>query len=284
MPLNEKQKKELESLYEQGASYAFIAKQIGADSIKQVDNYVYKSGLSKEYAREVGARGGIGDEICMAPVGRLKKKECEWLASNFCKAHGKPFLAHWNCFLKENPEQERIGFFDIEASNLKANFGIILSWCILDDKTGKIYEDCVTKKDLPDILDEKVVRSCVETLKSFDKIVTFFGTRFDLPFIRTRAAYFGIPFPEYSQLRHKDAYYIIKSKFCLHSNRMENACRVLIGKTEKTPITPNYWIRALMGDKESLDYILEHNRGDVRDLQRLYHAVIPTVARRDTSI
>jgi len=287
MPLSNKQKTKIEDLYSKGCSYSTIADRVEC-TVKQVDNYVYYNGITNKVGKLVTKRTPLPTNVPrgnrLAPVNRLKKAEIVWLSVNCCKAHGVPYLAHWECFLAENPDQERLGFFDIEASNLKATFGILLSYCILDDKTGEIYFDAVTKEDMNGDLDYRIVCNCVDDMQRVDKVVTFYGTRFDLPFIRTRAAYYNIPFPEYGQLLHKDVYYVVRNKFCLHSNRLEQACQSLVGKTEKTPITPEHWIRALQGYTESINYILEHNKGDVRDLQRLYHKVINTTLRRDTSI
>ena len=118
--LRDTDKKELEKLYEQGASYAFIAKQIGADSIKQVDNYIYKSGLSREYSRKVGQHNS-GGGTCIAPVHRLRKDEIIWLSKHYCRKHGAPFITCYDCYLEENPEMNRIGAIDLECSALNAS-------------------------------------------------------------------------------------------------------------------------------------------------------------------
>ena len=70
----------------------------------------------------------------------------------------------------------------------------------------------------------------------------------------------------------------------MSSNRLENACRVLLGKTHKTRIESSYWIRALQGNPRALNYILDHNKKDVIDLERLYLKVINFATRQDTSI
>jgi uncharacterized protein YprB with RNaseH-like and TPR domain len=192
-----------------------------------------------------------------------------------CK-HGHRFIEHPDCWTAEQGVGPRIGFFDIEASNLKADFGIILSWSILGGggAEGEYYGDFITADDLHGKLDHRIVKEMVESLKKFDVIVGFYSTKYDIPFSRTRAHVLRIPFPEYGELQHKDVYYIVKYKFALSRSSQENSARLLAGKTEKTRMEPEQWVRALGGDAKSIEYIFDHNKKDVRDLKRLYFEVI----------
>jgi uncharacterized protein YprB with RNaseH-like and TPR domain len=217
-------------------------------------------------------------------IARLKKDEIVHLYNHRCKKHGHRFLEHYGCYLEEEPEQIRIGFFDLETSNLKADFGIILSYSILDDKTDELYGEVITAKDLKTHLDRRVVSMMIADIQRFDLIVGYYSTKFDVPFARTRAQVLHLPFPGFGTIQHKDVYYIVRNKFALSRNRQEIAARMLVGKTEKTHILPDYWLRALSGDKKSLEYIFEHNKRDVRDLKRLYHAVMPFTKNTTASI
>ncbi len=217
------------------------------------------------------------------PIGRMKKDEIMRLYKERCR-HGHRYLEHYSCYLQEAPDEQRIGFFDIETSNLKADFGIILSYSILDNKTDKLRGNMITTDDLKTILDRRIVSQMIVDLKEFDLIVGYYSTKFDLPFSRTRAQILRLPFPEYGEIQHKDVYYIVKNKFALSRSRQEIAARMLVGKTEKTHILPEYWLRALSGDQKALNYIFEHNKRDVRDLKRLYRAVIPYVKNSTKSI
>lgn len=93
-----------------------------------------------------------------------------WLLTNKCK-HRHNYVRHFNCFIKDYEIKERVGFLDIETSNLKANFGIVLCWCILaDDDT--LYQDWLTKKDvLSGDEDKRVISTCIDTLRTFDRLV-----------------------------------------------------------------------------------------------------------------
>lgn len=219
----------------------------------------------------------------IAPVSRLKKQEIVWLASHRCK-HAHTYLEHYSCYLNENPNRGRTGYFDIETSNLNANYGIMYCYCIKDSDSDKIYERTITPKELKSKdMDKNVIKQLIKDLSLFDRIVTYYGTKFDIPYSRSRAVHHGIPFPAYGEIIHTDCYYIVRNKFKLNSNRLATACEFLLGNTLKTTINFDYWIRAMGGDKEALSYITEHCRYDVVDLERLYNLVIPFKKRADTS-
>jgi uncharacterized protein YprB with RNaseH-like and TPR domain len=214
--------------------------------------------------------------MAQAPVHKMKKDEILKLAAKHCKAHGHTYLEHYSCYLKEVPEaEERIGFLDIEASNLDADFGIILSWCIKDSLSNKIYSDVLTPTDVKKgYEDKRIVQSLVDTMRLFDRVVGFYSTNFDIPFIRARASIVGVEFLKYGELKHKDIYYLMKSKYKISSRRLENCCRVVLGHTEKTRIDAKFWRNGVRGDKKALKYILDHNEKDVLDLEKLYWKVI----------
>jgi DNA polymerase elongation subunit (family B) len=152
----------------------------------------------------------------------------------------------------------------------------MICWCVLDDYNDVIKFDKITKEDLDDdrVGAKRIVRSLVEEIKRYDLIVGYYSTKFDLPFTRAKAFIHKIPFPPFGSQQHRDVYYIIKSKFKLSRNRQEIACRALVGDTEKTHLVGHIWKGARRGRKADIDYVLEHCKGDVRDLQRLYWRVI----------
>lgn len=222
-----------------------------------------------------------------APVTRLKRTEIEWLSLHRCKAHGHTFLAHYQCYLTEQRISEKIGFFDIETSNFKADWSIMMSYSILDDETDIIYGRAIKPRELSGgLFDKKLIADLIRDIKRFDTVIGYYSTKFDLPYARTRAMITGNDFPKFGEIQHKDAYYIVKSKFgALGSRRQENAASMLVGKTEKTHINPTIWLKALvMHDQASIDWIFDHNNRDVRDLKAIYHAVIPFVKNGTKSI
>ena len=219
------------------------------------------------------------------PIHRLTKQELVFLATHYCK-HGHTYLQHYACYQPE--DVERIGFLDIEASNLDADFGIVLCYCIKDHNSKKIYEAVLKPQDLKTARagdeDKEVIKRCIEDVAKFDRLVTYYGTGFDLPFLRARAVVCGVDFPVYGSIKHTDLYYIVRNKFKLSSRRLENACRVLLGRTQKTRIENAFWRGAVRGDKKSLQYVLDHCQKDVLDLELLYKKVIEFSLAKGASI
>ena len=218
------------------------------------------------------------------PIHHLKKEELVWLATHYCKKHHHNFLSHYSCLSVDNPDKTKIGFLDIETSGLKANYSYMISYCILDDKTDKIFSGVINKKDLSGTIDKRIVGDCIDDMKRFDKIVGFNSTNFDLPFLRTRALYWGLDFPGYGELTHRDAYYMGKSKLCMTSKGQASVSSLIVGKTEKTHINPFEWAKASLGNKKFLKIVLDHNERDVRDLKKVYYGLLKFVRRDERSI
>ena len=170
---------------------------------------------------------------------------------------------------------ERVGFLDIETSNLKANFGIVLCWCILDDE-GNLYEDWMTKKDvISGDEDSRVVETCIETMLLFDRVVGHYSTYFDIPFLRTRALIHGLDFPKTGELYHTDTWKMARKSLCLHSNRQAVVAESLYGSTVKTRISHPDWRKAMLGNAESMAEVLDHCEADVEDLKKNYDTLLP---------
>ena len=222
-------------------------------------------------------------------LGRRTKRELVWMGTHHC-THRHTFLQHPECYVKENPETQRTGFFDIETYGLTADFGIVLCFSIKPEGNHGIISDVITLKDIQAARagdeDRRIVQSCIKALTQFDIIATHYGNnyRFDVPFVRTRAVAMGIDFPTYGTIKQYDTYPILKAKFRLSRNRQEQAVRTLIGKTEKNHIDGRVWRAAARGDKQALSYVLDHNQRDCRDLERLWHVIKDYSKRQDTSI
>lgn len=216
-------------------------------------------------------------------IAKIKKSELIKMSRWRCE-HGETGLSHYRCWLRHNPNTERVGFLDIETSNLKADFGIILTYAIKPQNVERIYQRTITKSDLRSCLDENVVAQCIKDLRNFDRIVTWYGSRFDVKFLRSRALALGLDFPEYGELRHNDIYYVARNKLCLSSNRLDTVSRALFGNSNKTRIESDKWIRALTGSEADLEYIADHCRKDVEELERVYHTLVAYARQEDRSI
>jgi uncharacterized protein YprB with RNaseH-like and TPR domain len=183
--------------------------------------------------------------------------------------------------------EERIGFLDIETSNLDANFGVILSWCI-KIKDGDIIYGLLNDKDFKEKeafkVDKRIIRNLIDEILKLDRIVTHYGRKFDIPFIRTRALINGLEFPSFGTIVNDDTYYMAKYKLKLNSNRLETIAQTLFGKSKKTHLDGAIWLSAVRGDKKALNYVLDHNKTDVIEGERVWLEIRKFVGVRNTSI
>jgi uncharacterized protein YprB with RNaseH-like and TPR domain len=203
--------------------------------------------------------------------------------------HYKDGWEHRSCYEKSvKSGGEKIALFDIETSQLKANFGVMLSWAI-KSLNGKIVHDVINLRDISrGVLDKRVVSTCVSELKKYDRVVGHYSKYFDIPFTRTRAVYWGIDFPKYGEMYHSDTWFMAKSKLALHSNRQGAVAETILHEDIKTRIHPDIWTQMQFGSKkmkkEAIAYIVKHNIIDVKQLEGNYLKLREFVKEGRTSI
>jgi uncharacterized protein YprB with RNaseH-like and TPR domain len=163
-----------------------------------------------------------------------------------------------------------IGYLDIESTGFSANIDVMLSWCIKGRGEKKVAGAMITRDELMSgKSDKRITKELVDEMNKYDVIMTYYGTRFDIPFIRTRALFHGLDFPLYRQKSHKDLYYVVRSKLKLHRSSLMAATE-FFGIDGKTRLKPDVWKKARWGDAKSLKYIYEHNVADVEILEDLH--------------
>jgi uncharacterized protein YprB with RNaseH-like and TPR domain len=215
-----------------------------------------------------------------------------------CFVSGNVNLEQAEALYKENGEPWykldglRIGYLDIESDGLKADFSTMLTWCI-KEKDGDVTYDMIKKEELfagvdPD---KRLVKSCIQEMQKYKIIVTYYGTGFDIPFIRSKALHYDLCFPSYTfveqelkngntrvltlpELYHFDIYYTVKSKLNLSRKSLDSACDYLHIEG-KTPLSKEAWRLAKYGNAEALAQVLEHNTMDVAILEKLHNKLEP---------
>ena len=164
--------------------------------------------------------------------------------------------------------------WDLENTSLVADFGHEL--CMGYKEIGKsahvisIDQFPRFKKDTTD--DRDLVKRTCEILFSADMWVTWYGLRYDLPFLQTRMLAHGLgvapPIP------HVDGWRIAKYKMKMHSNRLSSVSDFLdLG--EKNSVSGRVWIRAGSGHRPSLRYVIDHCKRDVELLEDVYKIISP---------
>ncbi len=178
----------------------------------------------------------------------------------------------------------KIAYLDIETTSLHADGGYVLTWCLKEKGVDDIYYDVITKKELSNYsIDKRIVQSLVKRLRDYKIVVTYYGTPFDIPFLRTRALRWGLDFPAYGEIYTWDLYYTVKSKLSLSRNSLEAACQML-GIDGKTHIDRKVWELASLGEPKSLEEVLTHNKYDVIILEKLHDRLTFTRKWMKTSI
>lgn len=213
----------------------------------------------------------------------LKKEDILKRAKYICE-HGHNGLSHPQCYVNNIQGGERIGILDIECSGLKASFAKILSYCIKEYDGPIIGRALTTQEVRGKEKDSTLIKELVTDMGKFDRLVTFYGSRFDIPFIRTRAVHFGIDFPSFGEIVHTDIYDIIKHKFKLHRSSLEASCEFFDIPAKGHRLSPEIWDDCTIGEKKALEYVLEHNKEDVISTELLFKRVMPYTKIKKTSI
>ena len=189
---------------------------------------------------------------------------------------------------REMESAERVGFLDIETTNLDPDIGFILSYCIQDIK-GNVMGRALKPKEFKGrhkTLDKNLIKECINDMKKFDRIVGHYNTYFDIPFLRTRAHIWRIQnsFPKPREIYISDTYLIAKRKFKFHSRRLGSIAKAFNIPAKQHPLDGKEWIGALTGDKWALDYVWKHNIEDVTTTRLVFCVMKNAVAIIGTSI
>ena len=201
-------------------------------------------------------------------VATLSKAELVARAKFRC-IHRHNGLDHIQCFDKANPG-ERIGFLDIEATSLNASFGYMLSYCIKRHGGDVIKRPIEPAEVKSHRYDKRLCEQFLQDIGEFDRLVTYYGTRYDIPFLRTRCLYWNLDFPPMGTMFHTDMYFTVRNKLRLYRNRLETACDMFGIESKGHRLTPSVWQDAQTGDKKAIDFVLTHNIEDVVSLEALW--------------
>jgi len=164
-------------------------------------------------------------------------------------------------------------FLDIETTNFNADIAYMLSYAFKVRGKETVYASKITRDEIMSgKFDERLVKDCINDLKRFKRVYTYYGTGFDLPFLRTRALEMKIDFPVFGSIQHQDVYYLVRNKLKLCRNRLENVTR-LLGIDDKDHVELKIWRKAAIGDVEALKYVYNHNIIDVEILEKAFEEI-----------
>jgi uncharacterized protein YprB with RNaseH-like and TPR domain len=168
---------------------------------------------------------------------------------------------------------------DLETTDLSADRGVIL--CASYESSAKPGKVCTIRQDDPEINpdwetkrsnDRELVKRVNAIVREHDVIVAHNGSRFDLPFLRTRAMRWGLA--PLRDVKNVDPLQIAWRKFRLRSNRLGAISDHLGIEDKKTPLDLSIWTAAMLdGSKKAMNLIVEHCEADIKVLS----AVLPHV-------
>lgn len=148
--------------------------------------------------------------------------------------------------------------FDLETSNLSADFGIVLC-AVVKPAHGKprIFRgDRYPTWRLHRSDDRGLVQDIVAELDRYDIWVAHNGAKFDVPFLRTRLLKFGLPPLPAKKLI--DPVLLARNKLKMSWNGLDKVAAHL-GCNTKTDVEPDQWLKAALdGDRRAMSYIVEH--------------------------
>lgn len=179
----------------------------------------------------------------------------------------------------------KILIFDIEATNLAANFGVILciSYKWFGDKTvHTIRIDQFPRFKSDPTNDVEVVREFEKVFNEADRVVAHYGKKFDKTFINTRRIIHGLPILPNTKLI--DTWRIAKDHLRLNSNRLETLISALGVKTKKTPLSGPIWVKAMAGDKTAISYVVKHCIADVNALEEVFVKIKPFISETENKL
>ena len=159
--------------------------------------------------------------------------------------------------------------FDLETSNLEADFSIVLSAVIKPYGKEPIVfraDDYPTWK-IDRANDKPIIEDIARELCKHAIVITHYGMYFDIPFLRFKMTKYGLsPLPPMFGI---DTWHIAKKNFKVSSRRLKNLVAAFdIG--EKGSVEGGLWMSAAYnGDKNAMDAIVSHNIIDCEVLEKL---------------
>lgn len=176
----------------------------------------------------------------------------------------------------------KVGVLDIESTDLCTDVddhGYILCACIktvnADDMNGPIWKTRIDdKRNTGGLFNDKfVVRELVKKMNSFDLILTWYGSIFDIPMINTRALRHRL-LPPVRNFR-RDLCFVSRGSLKLTNNRLATVDEFLNGKAMKTRLKRRIWDNAFRGDRKAIAYIVDHCDKDVIGTEKNYKRMMP---------
>ena len=162
-------------------------------------------------------------------------------------------------------------FLDIETTSLNADTGMIVAVGVCYENGKTIIQFINSHKE-----EKKIIFNTFSEIAQ-KQVITFNGTRFDIPFLITRGLKYDLIMPEVEII---DLYFWATKYLRLQSRKFHDICTFYeISHEEISGREVNeLYIRALSGDKNSKNRIIQHLNQDLSAMRSLYKKIHPLIS------
>ena len=166
-------------------------------------------------------------------------------------------------------------YYDIETTNLNANYGLVLCAVVKPKRMPwKVFKLDLTKNGIRDE-DKTLIKEIIKELEQYEFLVTYNGVNFDNKYINTRAMYHRLrPLSEKLQI---DLLQVTRRIMRTNNRRLDTIVNFLGLEERKTPIEPEYWRWAMLGDQKAMSRVVTHCIQDVLTLEEVHQRLAPFV-------
>ena len=172
-----------------------------------------------------------------------------------------------------------VACFDLETSNLSANFGILLCANVKPwhGKSRTLHIGQFEHEHRSN--DKALVEAVIDELNKYTILVAHNGVRFDRPFLNSRAAMWGVP-PLSPKGNMVDPVQLARKHLRMSYNGLDSVAQFLQTKHQKTPVQGHLWIKAVLDrDPIALNEIIKHCELDVLVLEEVMEKLVPFVGQ-----
>jgi DNA polymerase elongation subunit (family B) len=155
-----------------------------------------------------------------------------------------------------------LAFVDIEASNLKGDFGTVVVVSIKPYKKKPITFSAGPGRD------RKLLLQVRNELHKYQLWVTFYGKMFDIPFLQSRLLVNQLEPLE--KRHHIDMYWVIKGRTVLSRRNQAHLLSWLGTPEEKMSVSPGIWANMAVNTPEKLEILRKRCESDVAGLEAMY--------------
>ena len=163
-------------------------------------------------------------------------------------------------------------FLDIECTNISGDIGQIAAIGIIKDKRKEV-------KFVENLEEEREALNWLKReLKDCDLIITWYGSKFDIPFILTRALINNLDLSELLKIPSLDLCEFCKRNFLFSKNNLSEISKSLGVPKDKEiggKDVLRLYLKAICGDKRAREEIIKHCTDDLEALEGIFKKLEP---------